>query len=68
MQAKTELVHPTPVRSSFSCMDFRAFLYFSSPLPTELLNRILSDTSVQPRIGALREVHIFIDNSQNKYH
>lgn len=39
---------------------FRAFIFFSSPIPKELVNHIKSDTSVLPRIGALREVKILI--------
>lgn len=48
---------------SFSILSFpgcRAFVFFSSPIPKELVNHIKSDTSVLPRIGALREVNIFI--------
>ena len=37
----------------------RAFVFFSSPVPKEFVNHIKSDTSVLPRIGALREVQIF---------
>lgn len=40
--------------SSFS--GSRAFVFFSSPIPKELINHIKKDTSVLPRIGALREV------------
>ncbi|KAF7151996.1 hypothetical protein RHSIM_Rhsim01G0148400 [Rhododendron simsii] len=36
----------------------KAFVYFSSPIPKELVSRIKNDTSVLPRIGALREVEI----------
>ncbi|KAK3021183.1 hypothetical protein RJ639_045561 [Escallonia herrerae] len=37
----------------------RAYVFFSSPIPKELVNRIKNDTSVLPRIGALREVKKF---------
>jgi len=37
---------------------FRAYVFFSSPIPKELINHIKCDTSVLPRIGALREVGI----------
>lgn len=36
---------------------FRAFVFFSSPMPKELVAYIKKDTSVLPRIGALSEVH-----------
>ncbi|GAA0150901.1 membrane trafficking regulatory protein [Lithospermum erythrorhizon] len=36
----------------------KAYVYFSSPIPKELVARIKNDTSVLPRIGALREVKI----------
>lgn len=36
----------------------KAFVFFSSPIPKELLNHIKSDTSVVPRIGALREMNM----------
>lgn len=45
-----------PLSSSFS----RAFVFFSSPLPKEFVNHIKSDSSLLPRIAALREVQIFI--------
>lgn len=35
-------------------------MFFSTPIPKELVNHIKSDTSVLPRIGALREVKIFV--------
>lgn len=35
---------------------FRAFVFFSTPTPKELINHLKCDTSVLPRIGALREV------------
>ncbi|RXH93520.1 hypothetical protein DVH24_014096 [Malus domestica] len=35
----------------------KAFVFFSSPIPKELVNHIKSDTSVLPRIGALREMN-----------
>ncbi|CAH2056697.1 unnamed protein product [Thlaspi arvense] len=35
-----------------------AFVYFSYPIPKELLARIKNDTSVLPRIGALREMNL----------
>lgn len=38
----------------------RAFVFFSSPVPKEFINHIKGDTSVLPRIGALREVGVFI--------
>ncbi|XP_059651549.1 protein transport Sec1a-like [Cornus florida] len=36
----------------------KAFVYFSSPVPKELVTRIKNDTSVLPRIGALREMNL----------
>jgi hypothetical protein len=36
----------------------RAYIFFSSPIPKELVNHIKCDTSVLPRIGALREVRV----------
>lgn len=39
---------------------FRAFIFFSSTIPKELVNHIKSDSSVLPRIGALREVTAYI--------
>lgn len=39
---------------------FRAYVYFSSPIPKELVAHIKMDTSVLPRIGALSEVVIRI--------
>ncbi|KAG6669698.1 hypothetical protein I3843_01G254600 [Carya illinoinensis] len=36
----------------------KAFVFFSSPIPKELVNHIKSDTSVVPRIGALREMNL----------
>ncbi|KAA8515932.1 hypothetical protein F0562_019111 [Nyssa sinensis] len=36
----------------------KAFVYFSSPIPKELVTRIKNDTSVLPRIGALREMNL----------
>ncbi|XP_061998768.1 protein transport Sec1a-like [Rosa rugosa] len=36
----------------------KAFIFFSSPIPKELVNHIKSDTSVLPRIGALREMNL----------
>ncbi|XP_050385725.1 protein transport Sec1a-like isoform X2 [Argentina anserina] len=36
----------------------KAFVFFSSPIPKELINHIKSDTSVLPRIGALREMNL----------
>lgn len=36
----------------------KAFVFFSSPIPKELVNHIKSDTSVLPRIGALREMNL----------
>jgi len=44
---------------SFSFFFFRAFIFFSSTIPKELVNHIKSDSSVLPRIGALREVFLF---------
>lgn len=35
----------------------RAYIFFSSTIPKELVNHIKSDSSVLPRIGALREVN-----------
>ncbi|KAF2298210.1 hypothetical protein GH714_018621 [Hevea brasiliensis] len=35
-----------------------AFVFFSSPVPKELVNHIKSDTSVLPRIGAFREMNL----------
>lgn len=39
---------------------FRAFVFFSSPIPRDLVNYIKRDTSVLSRIGALREVMVFL--------
>ncbi|KAF3440248.1 hypothetical protein FNV43_RR18531 [Rhamnella rubrinervis] len=36
----------------------KAYVFFSSPIPKELVNHIKSDTSVLPRIGALREMNM----------
>ncbi|KAF8413042.1 hypothetical protein HHK36_001016 [Tetracentron sinense] len=36
----------------------KAFVFFSSPIPKELVNQIKNDTSVLPRIGALREMNL----------
>ncbi|XP_019192558.1 PREDICTED: protein transport Sec1a-like [Ipomoea nil] len=36
----------------------KAYVYFSTPVPKDLVNRIKSDTSVLPRIGALREMNL----------
>ncbi|EOX96216.1 Secretory 1A [Theobroma cacao] len=36
----------------------KAFVFFSSPVPKEFVNHIKSDTSVIPRIGALREMNL----------
>ncbi|KAK7829013.1 protein transport Sec1a [Quercus suber] len=36
----------------------KAFVFFSSPIPKEFVNHIKSDTSVLPRIGALREMNL----------
>ncbi|XP_073225762.1 protein transport Sec1a-like isoform X2 [Cicer arietinum] len=36
----------------------KAFIFFSSPIPKELVNHIKCDTSVLPRIGALREMNL----------
>ncbi|XP_027336602.1 protein transport Sec1a-like [Abrus precatorius] len=36
----------------------KAYVFFSSPIPKELVNHIKSDTSVLPRIGALREMNL----------
>ncbi|VFQ73886.1 unnamed protein product [Cuscuta campestris] len=36
----------------------KAYVYFSSPIPKELIARIKNDTSVLPRIGALREMNL----------
>ncbi|XP_052171283.1 protein transport Sec1a-like isoform X2 [Diospyros lotus] len=35
-----------------------AFVYFCSPIPKDLVARIKNDTSVLPRIGALREMNL----------
>lgn len=39
---------------------FRAYIFFSSPIPKELVTYIKNDSSVIPRIGALREVSVLI--------
>ncbi|THG21409.1 hypothetical protein TEA_008505 [Camellia sinensis var. sinensis] len=39
-------------------IDSRAYVYFSTPIPKELVSRIKNDTSVLPRIGALREMNL----------
>ncbi|XP_023514794.1 protein transport Sec1a-like [Cucurbita pepo subsp. pepo] len=36
----------------------KAFVFFSSPVPREFVNHIKCDTSVLPRIGALREMNL----------
>lgn len=36
----------------------KAFVYFCSPVPKNLVNHIKNDTSVLPRIGALREMNM----------
>ncbi|KAI3444687.1 hypothetical protein Pfo_001352 [Paulownia fortunei] len=36
----------------------KAYVYFSSPVPKDLVTRIKNDTSVLPRIGALREMNL----------
>ncbi|KAL3814916.1 hypothetical protein ACJIZ3_016184 [Penstemon smallii] len=36
----------------------KAYVFFSSPVPKDLVNRIKNDTSVLPRIGALREMNL----------
>ncbi|KAL5571957.1 hypothetical protein UlMin_021554 [Ulmus minor] len=36
----------------------KAFVFFSSPSPKELVNHIKSDTSVLPRIGGLNEMNL----------
>ncbi|GMP61809.1 hypothetical protein CsSME_00024127 [Camellia sinensis var. sinensis] len=36
----------------------KAYVYFSTPIPKELVSRIKNDTSVLPRIGALREMNL----------
>ncbi|KAK1408861.1 hypothetical protein QVD17_40970 [Tagetes erecta] len=36
----------------------KAFVYFSSPIPKDFISRIKSDSSVVPRIGALREMNL----------
>ncbi|AES87273.2 Sec1-family transporter [Medicago truncatula] len=36
----------------------KAYVFFSSPIPKELINHIKCDTSVLPRIGALREMNL----------
>ncbi|KAJ8749025.1 hypothetical protein K2173_013469 [Erythroxylum novogranatense] len=36
----------------------KAFVFFSSPVPAGLINHIKGDTSVVPRIGALREMNM----------
>lgn len=42
--------------STILTLDFRAYVFFSTPVSKDLVNRIKNDTSVLPRIGALREV------------
>ncbi|XP_077245139.1 SNARE-interacting protein KEULE-like isoform X1 [Tasmannia lanceolata] len=36
----------------------KAYVFFSSPIPKDLVSYIKSDTSVLPRIGALREMNL----------
>ncbi|KAL4568858.1 hypothetical protein LXL04_024475 [Taraxacum kok-saghyz] len=36
----------------------KAFVYFSSPIPKEFITELKADTSVLPRIGALREMKL----------
>lgn len=45
-----------PLFSSVSFFTSRAFVFFSSPVPAELVNHIKKDASVLSRISALREV------------
>lgn len=40
----------------FTIHGYRAYIYFSTPVPKDLVAHIKCDTSVMPRIGALREV------------
>lgn len=42
---------------------FRAFVFFSSPISRELINYIKKDSTVLPRIGALREVIFSIEHA-----
>ncbi|GMP96014.1 hypothetical protein CsSME_00044843 [Camellia sinensis var. sinensis] len=43
----------------------KAFIFFSSPVPRELVNHIKKDGSVLPRIGALREVTVSVFTSRS---
>ncbi|KAJ0779304.1 putative sec1-like protein [Helianthus annuus] len=43
---------------SFCC---RAFIYFSSPIPKDFVSKLKADSSVVPRIGALREAFVTDD-------
>ncbi|XP_076951952.1 protein transport Sec1a-like [Bidens hawaiensis] len=36
----------------------KAFVFFSSPIPKDFISRIKADSSVVPRIGALREMNL----------
>ncbi|KAG6435675.1 hypothetical protein SASPL_100550 [Salvia splendens] len=36
----------------------KAYIYFSTPVPKDLVSHIKSDSSVMPRIGALREMNL----------
>ncbi|CAL5432842.1 unnamed protein product [Camellia sinensis] len=47
----------------------KAFIFFSSPVPRELVNHIKKDGSVLPRIGALREMNLeyFAIDSQDLF-
>ncbi|MFS7942579.1 putative sec1-like protein [Helianthus anomalus] len=38
----------------------KAFIYFSSPIPKDFVSKLKADSSVVPRIGALREVNITV--------
>jgi hypothetical protein len=46
-----------------SLSTFRAYIFFSSPIPKDLVTYIKNDMSVIPRIGALREVTFCIPST-----
>jgi len=47
-------------QSYFILGSCRAFVFFSSPIARELVMEIKKDAQVLPRIGALREVSVFL--------
>lgn len=52
-------LQPICFQTCFILCSCRAFVFFSSPIPRELVMEIKKDVRVLPRLGALREVKIF---------